>query len=93
MEKEEKVLTKNELEVDNTIINDPLETLNKLLKVGNREGLNTVQISLKTGINKQALYRYSSQYESQKKTQPSLTMILKICKVLGYEIRLHKIKE
>ena len=92
MEKEEKELTKKGININNTIITDPLDTFNKLLKIGIKKGMSIASISVKTGINRQSLYRYSSHYDSQKKTLPTLKTILKLCEVVGYEIRIFEIE-
>jgi len=91
MKKEEKKLTVNQLDVDNLVINDSLEVYNKLLKIGISGGLTIAEISAKTGLNKQSIYRYKSDYDSQKKTFPKLNTILKLSSALGYEIRLCKV--
>jgi DNA-binding phage protein len=93
MENNKKNLTKTENEVNNLPITDALEAFNKLLEIGINQGLSVAEISAKTGINKQALYRYSSCYDSQKKIQPSLLTISKLCVALGYEITANKISE
>ena len=92
MENKEKKLTKNEIQVENLLVTDALETFNILLKVKISEGLSIADISAKTGISKQALYRYSSQYDSQKKIQPSVLTMSKLCAGLGYEMRINKMQ-
>lgn len=93
MENSKKELTEIEIQVDNMQITDALATFNRLLEVGNSRGMNTVDISAKSGINKQSIYRYTSQFDSQKKTLPTLKTLLKLSSALGYEIRIHKIEE
>tara|TARA_R110000782_G_scaffold198_2_gene534 strand:+ start:1065 stop:1361 length:297 start_codon:yes stop_codon:yes gene_type:complete len=92
MENSKKELTEKEIEVDNMQIIDALDTLNKLVEVGISKGMNIVQISAKAGINKQSVYRYISNYDSQPQALPTLKTILKLSEVFGYEIRIHKIK-
>lgn len=93
MEKTKKKSTEEQFIADNILITDANETFFKLLEIGNKRGLNIVDISTKTGINKMTLYRYNSRYNSQKKTSPTLKLILKLCDLFGYEIRLHKTKK
>jgi DNA-binding phage protein len=93
MIKSKLISTKNEIEVDNIVIMGSLDVYNKLLEIGISKGFSIAEISLKTGINKQSIYRYNSQYESQSKTSPKLSTILKLTTLFGYEIRLCKVKK
>lgn len=87
MENQEKIPTDSEYIVNNVPITDALDAFNILLKIGIKNGMSIPEISAKTGINKQSLYRYSSDFESQKRSNPSISTLLKLADALGYEIR------
>ena len=93
MENSKKIQTENENKAKYLSITDALETFNILLEIGIERGMNIPDLSDKTGINKQALYRYSSDFNSQKKAQPSVSTITKLAEALGFEIRLIKKEE
>lgn len=88
MENTENLQTKHKKDINNHVITDSLDTLNLLLKVEIESGETVLNISAKTGINTQSLYRYISGFDSQKKSQPSVSVLTKVAKALGYELRL-----
>jgi DNA-binding phage protein len=90
MDDSEKILTEKEKKVNNLLITDALDTFNILLEIGIEREMNIPQISDKTGISTQAIYRYSSDFNSQTKSQPSVSILAKLSDALGYEIRVVK---
>ena len=72
------------------LITDALEVFNLLLKIGIKNGMTIQQISDKTGINQQSIYRYKSSFESQKKSKPSMSKVLDLADAVGYDLLLIK---
>jgi hypothetical protein len=90
MEKTEKKQTNSEENTENILISDALIAFNILLKIGINDGIDISELSIKSNIPKQSLHRYSSAFESQKISQPSVVTLNKLAVALGYEIRLIK---
>lgn len=82
--------TKMKKEPNIVLVTDALDAFNLLLKVGIKRGKNIPEISTKSGISAQAIYRYKSDYKSQKKVYPTVNTLSKLAGALGYDLALIK---
>jgi len=88
MKNKKKILTNAKNKPKKLLIKTALDAYLLLSKVYIQQGNSTVEISAKTGISKQAHYRYLSKFKSQKQVQPSVTILQRLAAPLGYEIML-----
>jgi transcriptional regulator with XRE-family HTH domain len=88
MENSKKKSTENEINIDNTVINDTKKVFYLLHKVRIRKGIPTSEICGKIGIHQSAYSRYINSFESQNKVSPKLDVLSRFAEVLGYEIRI-----
>lgn len=88
MKKSKKKSTEEQNDVNRLSITTSLEAYYILSKIRKERGISVKEICAKLGISESAHYRYTSNYKSQKKVQPSMALIIRFCDVLDYDLRI-----